>query len=97
MARVFEHEYFGHGGIKTGVGADGGPYTMGRAVKQTNVFRRQRGLNQRLHYGWGSSVIFFGDTNNYKNAGAQRKAVKKMASQPLSNQLFMKIHMTKKK
>ncbi len=87
MGRVFEHEYFGHGGRQVGGAADGIGYRMGSAVETTNLFRRQRGLDERLNYG-GSSVIFFGSTSNYPSKGAQRKAVKRMTTS--TNELFIK-------
>jgi RHS repeat-associated protein len=96
MARIFEHEYFGHGGNMLGAGADGGLYTTGKAVRATNVFRRERKLNERLHYGYGSNIIYFGNTGNYSSRGAQRKAVKNMVNGSLSNELFVKIHIRRK-
>jgi len=96
LARTFEHEYFGHQGIKVGGFADGGRNNMGRAVRTTNIFRRERGLSERLHYGDGLNIIYFGNTRDFKNRGAQRRAVRKMVNGSLSNELFLKIHLRRK-
>ncbi len=95
MARTFEHEYFGHGGPRIGGSADGGHFSMGRAVETTNIFRRQRGLSERLHYGGATNVIFFGNTSSYSSKRAQRKAVQQMTTS--TNQLFMKIRTVKRR
>jgi hypothetical protein len=88
MARVFEHEYFGHGGIQVGGAADGVGFSMGRAVETTNIFRRERGLDERLNYGsYYNPVIFFGSTSN-QNRGDIRRAVKSMTTS--TNELFIK-------
>ncbi|WP_264536422.1 DUF6443 domain-containing protein [Flavobacterium sp. N1736] len=92
MARVFEHEYFGHFKTKTGAGADGGRFSMGSAVEISNVFSRQRNLPERLHYGDGyDNRIYFGKTLQYSSQGEQRKAVKEMVNKPGTNNLFIEM------
>jgi len=92
MARVFEHEYFGHFKQKSGGWADGGRFTMGSAVEITNVFNRQRNLPERLHYGDGfDSRIYFGEPLKGASPGEQRKAVREMVNKPGANNLFVEI------
>ena len=89
MARIFEHEYLGgHQKLMIGGFGDGGEFTMGRVVKATNVFARERNLPERLNY--GSGVIFFGNTLQYGNQGEQRKAVQSMVNGSTANDLFVK-------
>lgn len=90
LARVFEHEYFGHFLPNRGAGADGGRVTMGSAVEITNALRRERGLSERLHYGDGyDNRIYFGNTGDYSSPREQRKAVRKMIKNPGTNNLFI--------
>lgn len=90
MARIFEHEYFGH--FKTEAGADGGRFSMGSAVEISNVFSRQRNLPERPHYGDGyDNRIYFGSTLQYGSQGEQRKAVREMVNKPSTNNLFIEM------
>src|SRR5690606_25773383 len=89
MARIFEHEYLGgHQKFMIGGYGDGNEYNMGKVVKATNLFARERNLTERLHY--GSGVIIFGNTSQYGSEREQRKAVKSMIDSGTVNSLFVK-------
>ena len=88
MARIFEHEYLGHQKLRIGGFGDGGDYTMGRVVEHVNLYARQRGLPERLHY--GGHVIFFGSTSQYGSKREQRRAVKRMVQGKLENKKYIK-------
>lgn len=89
IARTFEHEYFGHFLPDRYAGADGGTYSMGSAVEAQNVLNRERKLHERLHYGWRSDRIYFGNTGDYSSPAEQRRAVRRMINRPGTNGLFI--------
>nr|WP_299215029.1 hypothetical protein [uncultured Allomuricauda sp.] len=62
---------------------------MGSAVEAQNVLNRERKLEERLHYGWRSNRIYFGNTGDYKSPAAQRKAVRRMINRPGTHGLFL--------
>ncbi len=77
MARVFEHEYLGHQRLYRGMSADGTGYKTGAAVDITNGYRRERQLNERLHYEqYYDGRVLFGKTENFETPKALRKYVK---------------------
>lgn len=91
LARIFEHEYLGgHQKLMIGGFGDGGEFTMGKVVKASNLFARERGLPERLNYGFGTGIIFFGSTLEYGSESEQRKAVKSMVNGTTANNLFTK-------
>jgi RHS repeat-associated protein len=73
MARLFEHEYLGHGqlGLK-----DGNQFKPGKNVSFVNSLRNEMGLNLRLNYGYQESgkplIILVGEKE------VNRKSINKM-------------------
>ncbi|MFD1001467.1 hypothetical protein ACFQ21_19215 [Ohtaekwangia kribbensis] len=67
MARVFEHEYLGHHHLGIMAAGDGNATQMGRVVEYTNLFRRERGILERLNYGGGGSPIVYGKTSDFNS------------------------------
>lgn len=86
MARVFEHEFFGHRvndrGVKPRGRQDGNTTRPGEAEDVVNVFRREMGLKEVLNY---SVPRIFGNLRNYPSAKAKRRAVKRMYNDILYN------------
>ncbi|MDL2320541.1 hypothetical protein LJC45_05360 [Alistipes sp. OttesenSCG-928-B03] len=74
MARAFEEEYLGHEYMNSS--RDGGAYSLSKVNKQSNLYRRERGLPERLNYGDGYIPIYFGNTNDYSNPRGLRNAIR---------------------
>ena len=87
MARVLEHEFFGHRvndrGVKPKARQDGSKNRPGEAEGVVNVFRREMGLKEALNY---DIPKIFGNPNDYPSAKERRKAVKRMYYDVLYNE-----------